>query len=206
MKNILWLIILAIGAGLIVFSFLKKQSGLEEIGKVSQNQPSVSPVVSLTPLPKSSGKPQVAKIPLPTGDGKTTFIDETVPWHLLLSDASCELKGEIKFLNANTYDNQDAVFIYSGIDHPARNIKWTVVPDDGSFIVGPNLFSKIQLPYGQALLGIFPRQEPKNKKYELTATIAYGRLVDEKGNFVTAGGTVKLFEKQCKGKTTVVLP
>lgn len=207
-NNIIWLVILASGITLVSLSFISNKGG-DGISVVTSSKPSETPqgatlIPSLSPTPRKV--PNVAKIPLPIGDGKTTFIDEPVPWDLLLSDASCELKGEIKFLNGNTYDNQDAVFIYSGIDHPARNIKWTVTPNDGSLSIGPNIFSKIQIPYGQVLLGIFPLQESKSKRYELTAKIEYGRLVDKDGRFVIAGGNVKLFEKQCQGKTTVVFP
>ncbi len=212
-NNIIWFIILAVGVVLIFLFFIsnkdkdsKEISGvmLSESPEMSETEsPSVSPSPS---NPPAGQPPNIAKIPLPTGDVRTIFVDEPVPWNLLLSDASCELKGEIKFISSNTYDNQDAVFIYSGVDHPARNIKWTITPDDGSLSVGPNIFSKMQIPYGQVLLGAFPLEEPKSKKYELTAKIGYGRLVDENGKFVTVGGSVKIFEKQCQGKTTVVFP
>ena len=196
-NNVIWLIILAVGViSVSLFFISNKDKDEDEIVVVV---PSESPEASETEGP-------IAKTPLSTGDSRTTFVDESVPWHLLLSDASCELKGEIKFLNSNTYDNQEAVFIYNGIDHPARNIKWTKTPDDGSLSIGPNIFSKMQLPYGQTLLGVFPLEEPKSKRYELTAKIAYGRLVDENGKFVTVGGNVKIFEKQCQGKTIVVFP
>lgn len=213
--KIVWVIILAVGIaffGVYVWtSDVRRTSDVVDTPSESpdstsspQAEPSATESPSATPAPSKS--PNVTKIPLPTGDAKTTFVGEPVPWSLLLSDASCELKGEIKFLNGNTYDNQDAVFIYSGIDHPGRNIKWTIAPDEANLFVGPNIFSKIQIPYGQALLGVFLSQEPKSKRYELTAKIQYGRLVDEKGKFVIAGGNVKLFEKQCVGKTTVVFP
>ena len=97
------------------------------------------------------------------------------------------------------------MFIYNGIDHPARNIFWTVTPQD-NISVGPNLFNKTTLPNGESLLGVILPENPQYKKYEITAKIQYGRLVDGKGNFVTVGGYVKVFEKQCTGKTTVVLP
>ena len=210
-NTLIWLIILAVGSSLIVFSFIDKNKNNIQI--------SPSPSISGSPLPSSpvpsastsdqtgtvQPKPSVSKVPLPTGDSRTTFIDETVPWSLLLADASCELKGEIKFLNHNTYDNQDALFIYKGIDHPARNIFWTVVPQD-DISIGPNIFSKISLPDGESLLGLVLPDNPKYKKYELTVKIQYGRQVDEKGNFVVSGGNVKVFEKQCTGKTMVVLP
>lgn len=204
---------MAVGIMLVfLFLILNKNKGGDDVsGLMPRESPEISgtesPSVSPSPAILPAGEsPNIAKTPLPTGDGKTTFIDEAVPWQLLLSDASCELKGEIKFISATTYDNQDALFIYNGIDHPARNIKWTKTPDDGSLAIGPNIFSKIPIPDGRALLGVFPLEEPKSKKYELTAKIAYGRLVDENGKFVTAGGNLKIFEKQCQGKTTVVFP
>ena len=183
-----------------VFYFSNKTSEKN----IADETPSPTVVVE-SPTPSSSPKPNISKVPLPTGDGRTTFIGETVPWSLLLADASCELKGEIKFLNHNTYDNQDALFIYKGIDHPGRNVLWTVTPQD-NISVGPNIFNKIPIPNGESLLGIFLPENPKSKTYDITAKIQYGRLVDQKGNFVTTGGYVKVFEKQCIGKTTVALP
>jgi hypothetical protein len=164
-----------------------------------QVDPTGSPVVvpTLTPIASS--------IPIPTGDGKVNFVDEDVPWHLLLDDASCELQGEIKFLNHNTYDNQDALFIYNGIDNPGRNIAWKITPED-DITIGPNLFGKNPLPKGESLLSITLPDDPKHKAYELIAKIQYGRLVNESGNFVAIGGDVQVFEKQCGGKTTIVLP
>lgn len=168
----------------------------EPTGSIS-SEPTATP----RPIPNLTKSP----VPLPTGDDRTTFIDKPVPWELLLKDASCKLQGEIKFLASDLYNNQDAGFIYSGADSPARNIFWTVTPDD-NLSVGPNLFSKMSLPNGDSLLSIVLPENPKSKTYTLTAKIQYGRLVDEKGKYVAAGGNVKVFEKQCEGQTTVVLP
>ena len=155
----------------------------------------VSPTPTSTSIPTTTSSPSkspITKVPLPSGDGRTSFVGEPVPWHLLLADASCELKGEIKYLDKSTYDNQDARFIYNGIDSPARNVLWTVSPSD-SILVGPNIFSNIPIPNGQSLLGISLPQNPISKRYELTAKIQYVRLVDAKGNFVSTGGTFKNF-------------
>jgi len=159
---------------------------------------------STSPSPSAS-LPMVSSLPAPTGDGRTTFTDEQVPWALLLKEASCELKGEIKFVSASTYDNQDALFTYKGIDNPGRNIAWSISPNE-EIKVGPNLFARMPIPNGESLLSIYMPKDPKYKKYELTAKIQYGRLVDEQGKFVPAGGNVRVFEKVCKGKTTIVLP
>ena len=171
-----------------------------------------SPESTASPSAKPTAKPSPAKtpgltsvpVPMPTG-GSGIFFDRPVPWELLLNNASCKLQGEIKFLAYDLYSHQDALFTYNGIDNPARNIFWTITPED-DLSVGPNLFSKISLPNGESLLSIVLPENPKSLKYELTAKIQYGRLIDDKGNFVTVGGNVKVFEKQCEGKTTVILP
>lgn len=207
-NNITWLVVFIVVVFVVGF-YVWTSDILTTPYVANSPEPSVSPEVSSSPVPTPTPtpKPTISKapVPLPSGDGRTTFIDETVPWSLLLSDASCELKGEIKFLNHNTYNNQDAMFIYKGIDNPARVVFWTTTPQD-DISVGPNLFGKISIPDGESLLGIILPDNPKSKRYEITAKIQYGRLVDDKGNFVTEGGYVKLFEKQCSGKTTVVLP
>ena len=201
-NNIILVIFLIVGVFIIGF-YVWTSDVLRTSDVVNSPEPSVSPEVLSSP--SSSPKPIVSKIPLPSGDGKTTFIGESVPWSLLLADASCELKGELKFFNHNTYDNQDAIFIYKGIDNPARNILWTVTPQD-NISVGPNIINFMPIPNGESLLGVVLSENPISKTYDITAKIQYGRLVDANGNFVATGGTVKLFEKQCTGKTTVVLP
>src|SRR3989344_4952876 len=90
---------------------------------ISTVSPQAETSETANPSPTPTPRPIATKIPLPTGDGstssqqdgRTTFIDEVVPLNLLLGQASCRLQGEIKFLNHNTYDNQDALFVYSGV-------------------------------------------------------------------------------------------
>ena len=205
LKNKVFLLIVIIRAVLSVVYFGGFWRGTSDVQQPSDVVNSPEPPETENPSPSSTPRPIASSVPSPTGDGRTSFIDEAVPWNLLLGQASCRLQGEIKFLNHNTYDNQDALFVYSGIDHPARNIFWTITPAD-DISVGPNIISKLVLPNGESLLGITLPENPKSDRYELTAKIQYGRLVDENGNFVTAGGNVKVFEKQCDGKTTVVLP
>ncbi len=171
-KLIFWLVILAVGTGLIIWSNFGRNKG----GSVSLETPTATPSISASPSPLPAKSPS-----------KTPSVG---------ADVSCELKGEIKFLNSNTYDNQDALFIYRGIDDPGRNILWNVSPQD-DIRVGPNIFARIPIPDGESLLGVFLPENPKYKRYELTAKIQYGQLVDY---------NVKVFEKQCNGKTVVVLP
>ncbi|OGN02502.1 MAG: hypothetical protein A2655_02135 [Candidatus Yanofskybacteria bacterium RIFCSPHIGHO2_01_FULL_43_42] len=220
LKNKLFLLIVIIGAVLSAVYFGGFWRWTSDVQQPSDARPSSGAAInSPEPSADSTGSPQAtdnlspmptprpiaSSVPLPTGDGRTSFTDEPVPWSLLLGQASCRLQGEIKFLNHNTYDNQDAKFIYSGVDHPARNIFWTVIPQD-DLSVGPNIFGRLVLPNGENLLSITLPENPKYEQYELTAKMQYGRLVDDKGNFVTVGGNVKVFEKQCDGKITVVLP
>lgn len=208
-NTIIWLVILIVViVGVFLVGFYIWTLNVQRTSDVVNSpEPSVSPEVSPSLSSIPTPRPNITKVPvpLPSGDGRTTFIGETVPWSLLLAEASCELKGEIKFLNHNTYNNQDALFIYKGIDSPGRNVFWTVTPQD-NISIGPNIFNKIPIPDGESLLGIVLPENPKSNRYELTAKIQYGRLVDDKGNFVTAGGNVKVFDKQCDGKTVVVLP
>ena len=208
-NNIILLVLVAVAAIFLIFYFgsawvLNLVNAPSE-SPISMVSPQIEPSETENPSPTPTPRSTATKVPLPTGDGLTTFIDEVVPWSLLLGQASCRLQGEIKFLNDNTYDNQDAKFIYSGVDHPGRNIFWTVTPQD-DILVGPNIFGKMFLPNGESLLSITLPENPKSKQYELTVKMHYGRLVDEKDNFVIVGGNVKVFEKQCEGKTTVVLP
>src|SRR3990167_293578 len=198
-NNIIKLVTLAVGV-VLVGVYVLTSDVLQISDIVNSPEPSVTEIPSVSLIPTKTPNIIKVPVPLPSGDGRTTFIDETVPWSLLLTDASCELKGEIKFLNHNTYDNQDALFIYKGIDHPGRNVFWTVTPQD-NISVGPNIFNKIPIPNGESLLGVVLPQNPKYKQYEIIAKIQYGRQVDAQGNFVSAGGNVKLFEKQCDGKT-----
>ena len=200
-KNKLLLIALAIALLVIYFGGIWKSNTVNDM-------PSESPASTVTASPSATSikSPNVTKLPLPTGDGKTTFIGERVPWQFLLSDASCELKGEIKFLNKNTYDNQDATFTYKGVDNPGRNIRWTITPPEKNLAIGPNIFEQIPLPDGKTLLGIFPSGDLSYKKYELTVVMEYARLVDDNGKFVSVGGNVRVYEKQCTGKTTIVVP
>ncbi|TSC74855.1 MAG: hypothetical protein G01um101444_146 [Parcubacteria group bacterium Gr01-1014_44] len=203
-KNKAFIVTLLVVVVVVLATYLLNMLAPHEVVNQSSETSEPSETVSASPSPLPTPRPSISKTPLPKASGISLFGEQT-PWNLLLADASCELKGEIKFLNHNTYDNQDALFTYKGIDSSGRNIFWTITPQDG-LSVGPNIFNKIPLPDGESLLGISLPENPKYKKYELTARIQYGRLVDEKGKFVTAGGNVKVFEKPCLGKTTVVLP
>ncbi len=198
-NNLIWLAVLLLGIILIGYSIFGNNN------QVADNSPSPTPSESLEPSLSPSPSPMVSRVPLPTSNGKTTFIGEPVPWNLLPAKASCKLQGEIRFINKNTYDNQDALFTYSGVDHPGRNVIWSVVPEDG-IRMGPNIFARMPIPNGTSLLGIDMPENPKYKVYEVKAVMEYGRLVDDKGNIVTVGGNIKVSQQLCEGKATIVLP
>ncbi len=194
MKNSIFLsvIIGIIIAGAAIFYFTR-----DNLGDIS---------VSPSPMPSTSDSPSLSPSPSPRPSPKATSGATTTPkpipsrtpslWEQLSGEATCELKGEIKYITSTIYDNQDALFTYKGVDHPGRLINWSVSPSD-DLSIGPNLFAQMPLPDGENLIGVSLPENPKYKTYELTASITYGRLVD---------GNVKVFTKQCSGKTTVVLP
>src|SRR3989344_109559 len=114
-KNNIILVVILVAGLFFVGVYIWTSNILQTPDVVNYPEPSVSPTVSpevsSSPSPSPTPKPSFTKVPvpLPTGNGQTSFIGETVPWSLLLADASCELKGEIKFFDHNTYDNHDAL-------------------------------------------------------------------------------------------------
>ncbi len=192
-KYYLYIFVLLVAIAGASFYFLgNKNSSL-----ITGPSPSISflPTRSPSPTPSRSNNPRVSISPIPTPT-PGALDEQSQRWNTLKGEAYCELKGELKFLNHNVYNNQDARFIYRGVDHPARIITWKVTPDDG-LSIGPNLFSKLPLPDGESLINVVLPETTNYKTYELTASINYGRLVD---------GNIKTFNKDCVGKTTVVLP
>ncbi len=160
--------------------------------------PTVSSTVSISPsssaTPTSTTKPSVSVKP-----GQTPPIQESDYSKLLRqlgsTPATCVLKGGVDFLQPHLYDNKDSMFTYKGIDHEARLITWTVVPND-SLEIGPNLFNKLPLPDGKSLLSISLPNNPISKHYDLYAKVNYARLVN---------GDVKIMTASCAGKVTVDL-
>lgn len=141
-----------------------------------------------SPLPSVS----VSQIPL-TPRPESTPID----YSKFSAKASCSLKGTIRYIDATTYNNGDALFTYKGIDHPGRNIIWTVTPKDG-LSIGPNIFDRYPLPDGTSLISITLPENPIAKRYTLTAAVQYGRLAPD--------GNIKVSVAQCSGSTTIILP
>lgn len=166
---------------------------------------SASPSPSVTMTDSGSPSPSDSTSPSPTASTKTTKgSPNPTPTNsdydkLLLSlgtkPATCTLKGGVDFIGHNLMNNKDSMFSYTGIDHEARLITWTVVPND-ALEIGPNLFNKMPLPNGKSLLTIALPDAPKARHYDLYAKVNYGRFID---------GTIKLMDAQCSGKISVDL-
>lgn len=164
----------------------------------SQNGQKPEASITATPSVSESASPTPSSLPSKTQNPQSTegWSQSTKLWQILKGPAYCELKGEIKFVSSNIYDNQDALFIYRGVDHPGRLINWTITPSD-DLDIGPNLFAQMNLPDGQSLIGVVLPQNPKYKRYELTAQITYGRQIND---------NIEVYTQSCVGKTTVILP
>ena len=149
--------------------------------------------LALSPSPVPGAGVSVSQLPTPpTRPQSTPNLAQT-----LFGPATCQLTGELKFLQHNIYNNQDAKFRYQGIDSPARNIFWRVTPKD-DLTIGPNLFNQLPVPNGDSLLFVVLPDKPVSKRYELTASVQYGR-VDSSGNIAVSVAN-------CSGQTVVVLP
>ena len=147
--------------------------------------PSVGPSVTFIPITTT---PRPDRTPVPSG---TPSLSQT-----LKGPATCQLNGEIKFINHDLYNNQDAKLRYQGVDHSARLVTWTVTPKD-DLRVGPNIFNQLPLPNGESQLYISLPDQPMAQSYTLTATINYGRTVN---------GEFMIYTVACTGQTKITLP
>lgn len=119
----------------------------------------------------------------------------SVPYDKLTKPATCQIGGVVEFLSADTSTNLNARLIYTGIDSPARQIKWKTQPTD-DLRVGPNLTAQLNLPDGQADINVGLPRAVKSKNYSLAASMTYGRL---------EGQGVKVYEVNCTGIAKVKL-
>lgn len=161
--TIIWLVILIVGIGLIVFS------------SVSRDTRRVSDGPALTESPLSSGTPQPSKQPLITASPAASYpniVNKYPP-------AECALSGSIEYVSPGLYENKGAKISYKNVDSIARHIIWSVSPKD-DLSVGPNLFAHLPVPDGSEDLSVGLPDNPIAKNYILTAQITYGMFV--KGN------------------------
>jgi hypothetical protein len=167
-----------------------------------KNLAALRPSESISPTPTSDeplGTPSGKDLQSLTPEEVEKLLGEggqpSVPYGQLTKAATCKLEGTIKFLNPTLYRHEGNVITYTGIDSPARQIKWTINPPD-NIKVGPNLTAQLKLPDGESPVDATLPQNPISKKYSLTASITYGRLQN---------GDVKIYEAKCSGITFIEL-
>jgi hypothetical protein len=192
--------ILVLILGLFLVNHFRQRNSQIQVSNTSPS-PSISgspnPGPNTTFLGKPSGKdlqsltPQEIEKLINGGQS----VPPSVPYSQLTKPATCQLSGTLEFLNPTTYKNINNTIAYTGIDSPARQIKWNVSPTD-DLKVGPNLVAGLQIPDGSSSIDATLPASPKSKSYALTASITYGRLIN---------GDVKLYEAQCSGQTQVIL-
>ena len=141
--------------------------------------------------PQPSPTPNVSEVPVTPRPMSSTLDYSTLP-----DKATCALQGMIRYITPTTYNNGDALLTYRGVDHPGRNIFWKVSPND-DVDLGPDIFTQLALPDGSSLLSITLPERPIARRYVVTASMQYGRLVD---------GNVKVSVTPCTGATTIILP
>lgn len=197
-KLIFWTVLLVVAVGLITGLVY----GWNKYIKVAQNQlPLISSSTSTTPGPSStdlatkpSGKDLQSLTPEEVEKLVSGGLSPTgVPYAQLKGPAVCKVEGTIKFLSPTIYQDVGTKLTYSGIDSPARQIKWKVSPPE-DLKIGPNLMAQLKLPDGSAAIGATLPSSPQSKSYKLTTSVTYGRLV---------GGGIKVYEVNCSGEANV---
>ena len=176
MNKKLWVVILVAGIGLIISAniFRDKLPNPNQISKGSPT-PSESPLASPSPSPR------------PSPSSNNIFVP-----------ATCQLSGEIRFINKNLYETIGAKIIYQNVDDKIRQIYWKSDPADGVLTAGPNLFEDLPIPNGQSDVGVALIKEPAVKIYTLTASITFGaKMVDS---------SIEEREARCTGSVKVTIP
>ena len=138
------------------------------------NNPSVTPTPSPSAIKPTSNDIDITKFTKP---------------------ATCRVSGSIKFTQKNLYISDNAKIDYTGIDTEARLINWTITPND-DLSVGPNIFASLDIPDGSRSITVGLPDQPKARQYTLTATVAYGRWVNN---------TVVVKDVRCSGSLPVTL-
>ncbi len=155
----------------------------------------LNPTATVSPSPSPSGKDLQSLTPQEVekilGGGY-----KTVPYSQLTKPATCNIGGSVNFFSPNGAENYGSKISYTGIDSPARQIKWKVSPTD-DLKVGPNLDVSLELPDGESPVSVMlPSSPPVSKNYSLMASMTYGRLV---------GAGVRVYEVNCSGQINVTL-
>ena len=176
-KIVLWVVILTTGAGLLILANIFRD---KKPGNIFQGTPTPSETVFLSPDSTSSPQASPSPRPRPTLNQAAT---------------TCQIKGEIVFLNKDTYENKGALIAYKNVDDVIRQIYWKADPNDGALTIGPNLFEDLTLPDGERNIGVALVKESKAENYTLTASITYG--------IKNSRGGVEEKIANCAGKVSV---
>ena len=143
-------------------------------------------------IKSNNDAPQATSSPVPSvATPKPSDIDITK----FTKPATCQLSGSIEFVQKNIFASKNALIAYQGIDNDARLIKWSVTPKD-ELSIGPNLFASLDIPDGSRSITIALPPEPKARSYTLTASITYGRWIND---------VVVVKEARCTGSIPVLL-
>jgi len=187
MFNKKYAVVLVIVFIVVLFFVFSKKSGEQKVII------SVSPEISfISPTPSVSDSQQLTPLEVrKVINGNLARLP--VNYGKLTKPATCRLTGGLKFLKPTLYENLDNYLTYTGIDSPARQIKWSVSPTD-DLRVGPNLTANLILPDGSNRVDVTLPENQKAKQYILTASMTYGRLEN---------GDVKIYEVKCSGNTMV---
>lgn len=218
-KSYIWIIVLAAGLGLIVYSqfgggFKSGQEDSENLmdgdllitGKALPS-PSVSNTPGSTPSIDSgqASSPQAVPTPRPSpsvigspSSSGQSLVQTPVPANLITGPATCQLSGSINFINENLYETKGANMVYQNVDDSSRLVFWKITPNDGALTVSPNIFANIRpLPNGEAQVGASLYKTPTAKEYNLTATITYGVKQPD--------GSEKTERADCTGQVMVTI-
>ncbi len=182
---LIWVLLLFLGLGIIIW------------GTYTVSMPKFFPIFT-SPVPRLSSLPPrptlsfvETKKPLPSGNG----LIQSDFYETLSKPATCQISGQIKFVSPTTAEHMNAYLTYTGIDSPARLIKWQVTPSE-NLNIGPNLAASIKLPDGKEMINVVLPEKPIASDYKLTASMTYGRLVNH---------NVEVYEVKCTGQTEVLL-
>lgn len=111
--------------------------------------------------------------------------------------ASCQVSGEIDFVEKTIFVSKKARLKWQNVDSEGRLILWKIEPEEENFSLGPNAFIGLEMPNGESGLTIRLPEEPQTSEYRLTASITYGVLDDN--------DSVIILEALCSGEIKVRL-
>lgn len=173
---LIWTLVLFLGLGTVALRKSWRKSNLP--------MPSL---LTISPSPTLSAIPTAIVPEKGTAETSSILTSEQT--------AACQIGGQIKFISPTMAEHLNAYLTYTGIDSPARLIKWQVTPNQ-DLKIGPNLAASLKLPDGRESINIVLPEKPIASNYKLSASMTYGRLINHE---------VKIFEVQCQGQTKVLL-